>query len=50
MTLRRSTRVRKSAIQSDYIVYLRECEYNIKAEDDPEMFSQAMSCSKSDLC
>ena len=48
-TLRRSTRVRKSAIPNDYIVYLQECEYNVGAENDPETFSQAMSCNKSNL-
>ena len=35
-TLNRSTRVRKSTIPSDYIVYLQECDYNIGAENDPE--------------
>ena len=37
--LRRSTRVRKSAIPSDYVVYLQESDYNIGAENDPETFS-----------
>ena len=36
-TLRRSTRERKSAIPSDYIVYLQETD--IGAENDPETFS-----------
>ncbi|RDX88789.1 hypothetical protein CR513_29569, partial [Mucuna pruriens] len=40
-TLRRYTRVKKLAIPSDYIVYLQESYYNIGAENDPEMFSQA---------
>ena len=39
-TLRRSTRVRKSTIPSDYIVYLQESDYNIGAENDPETFDQ----------
>ena len=42
-TLRRSTRVRKSTIPNDYIVYLQELDYNIGAENVPETFSQAMS-------
>ena len=48
-TLRRSTRVRKSAIPDDYIVYLQECEYNVGAKNDPETFSQAMNYDKSNL-
>ena len=48
-TLRRSTRVRKPAIPSDYVVYLEESDYNIGAENDPETFSQAMSCKESNL-
>jgi transposase InsO family protein len=47
--LRRSTRIRRSAIPSDYIVYLQEQDYNIGAENDPETFSQAMSCQESNL-
>ena len=46
-TLRRSTRVRKSSIPNDYIVYLQELDHNIGAENDPETFSQAMSSKKS---
>ena len=45
-TLRRSTRERKSAIPSDYIVYLQETD--IGAEKDLETFSQALSCKESD--
>ena len=45
--LRRSTHERKSAIPSDYIVYLQETD--IGAENDPETFSQALSCKESDL-
>jgi len=48
-TLRRSTRVRKSTIPSDYIVYLLESDYNIGAENNPETFDQAMSCKESNL-
>src|SRR3954468_21191683 len=48
-TLRKSTRTRKSALPSDYIVYLQESDYNIGAVNDPETFSQAMSCNESEL-
>ena len=37
--LRRSTRVRNSAILSDYVVDLQESDYNIGAEHDPKTFS-----------
>ena len=37
--LRRSTRIKRSAIPDDYIVYLQESDYNIGAADDPETFS-----------
>lgn len=47
--LRRSTRVRRSAITSDYVVYLQESDYNIGAENDPETFSHAMSSKESNL-
>ena len=46
-TLRRSTRVRKSTIPNDYIVYLQELDYNIGAENDLETFSQAMISKES---
>jgi len=48
-TLRRSTRPKRSAIPKDYVVYLQESDYNIGAENDPESFSQAMSCKESEL-
>jgi hypothetical protein len=48
-TLRRSTRTRKPAIPSDYIVYLQESDYSIGLENDPENFAQAMSCKESNL-
>ena len=35
------------AIPSDYIAYLQET--NIGAENDPEIFSQALSCKEYDL-
>ncbi|RVW84093.1 Retrovirus-related Pol polyprotein from transposon TNT 1-94 [Vitis vinifera] len=48
-TLRRSTRTKRLTIPSDYVVYLQESDYNIGAENDPESFSQAMSCKESEL-
>ena len=48
-TLRRSARMKKSAIPNDYIVYLQEFDYNIGAENDPETFLQAMNCDNSNL-
>ena len=48
-TLRRSTRARKTTIPSDYVVYLQESDYNIRAENDPETFLQAISCKESNL-
>ena len=38
LTLRRSTRVRKTTIRSDYVVYLQESDYNIGVENDPKRF------------
>ncbi|KAK4273328.1 hypothetical protein QN277_021753 [Acacia crassicarpa] len=46
-TLRRSTRPRRSAIPSEYVVYLQESDYNVGAENDPVTFSQAMNCRDS---
>ena len=48
-TLRRSTRTKRSSIPGDYVVYLQESDYNIRAKNDPESFSQAMSCKESEL-
>ncbi|KAL0446541.1 UNVERIFIED_CONTAM: putative mitochondrial protein [Sesamum latifolium] len=48
-TLRRSARIKRSAIPGDYMVYLQESEFNIVAENDPEMFSQAMISRKFNL-
>jgi hypothetical protein len=42
-TLRRSSRIRKSSIPSDYIVYIQESDFDIGEYDDPITFSQAMN-------
>ena len=41
--------MRRSAIPSDYMVYLQEMDYNIGAENDTDAFSQAMSSKESNL-
>ena len=48
-TLRRSTRVRNSAISSNYVMYLQELDYNIGAEHDLETFSQAINSKELNL-
>ena len=48
-TLRRSTKVRRSSIRDDYIVYLQELDKDPEAENDPIMFSHAMNCKEFDL-
>ena len=47
--LRRSTRVRRSAISSDYVVYLGESDYDIGHVVDPVKFSDAVTSPQSDL-
>ena len=47
--LKRSARERKSAISSDYVMYLQESNFNIGAVNDPKTFSQAMSSNESKL-
>ena len=49
ITLRRSTRERKLAISSDYVVHLQEYDIDIGVEDDPIMFSLAVGGSESTL-
>ena len=41
--LRRSSRVRKLAIPSDYVIYLQETDYMSRLNQDPISFSEAMS-------
>ncbi|XP_075111761.1 uncharacterized protein LOC142181949 [Nicotiana tabacum] len=47
--MRKSSRVQKPAISSDYVVYLQESDYDIGLRDDPCSFSQAMSGENSTL-
>ncbi|XP_075091938.1 uncharacterized protein LOC142172071 [Nicotiana tabacum] len=46
--LRKSQRVRKSAISDDYIVYLQEPDFDIGLNKDPILYSQAMESNESD--
>jgi transposase InsO family protein len=41
--LRRSSRISRPAIPSDYVVYLQEYDFDVGPKDDPKLFSQAMS-------
>ena len=45
--LRKSTKERRFAIFSDYIVYLRESDFDVGLDNDPKLFSQTMSRNKS---
>jgi len=47
--LRRSSRIIRLAISSDYIVYLQESDFDVGPKDDPNSFSQAMSGEHSTL-
>ncbi|RDX85000.1 hypothetical protein CR513_33870, partial [Mucuna pruriens] len=40
---------KKTAIPSDYVVYIQELDYNIGAKNNSETFSQAMSSKESNL-
>jgi hypothetical protein len=41
--LRRSFRIMRSTIPSDYFVYLHESDFDVESKDDPKLFSQAMN-------
>ncbi|TXG47810.1 hypothetical protein EZV62_027104 [Acer yangbiense] len=45
--LRRSHRVRRSAIPDDYIVYLQEHDFDLGVDDDPITYGQDVQSSKS---
>ncbi|GJV65502.1 retrovirus-related pol polyprotein from transposon TNT 1-94 [Tanacetum coccineum] len=49
ITLNKPARVRKSAIPSDYIVYLHETDFDIGIDNDPVSFSQAIKGDKSEM-
>nr|XP_009803862.1 PREDICTED: uncharacterized protein LOC104249184 [Nicotiana sylvestris] len=48
MPLRKSQRVRKSAILDDYVVYLQESDFDIGLNKDPVLFSQVIKSNESD--
>ncbi|XP_031255335.1 uncharacterized protein LOC116113315 [Pistacia vera] len=48
-TLRRSTRIKKSVVPTDYVVYMQESDCDIGVEDDLNTFIQAIDSSKSKL-
>jgi len=47
--LRKSYRIRRSTILSDYVVYLPESDVDIGHKDDPNFFSHAMNGENSAL-
>jgi hypothetical protein len=47
--LRKSYRIRRSAILSDHVVYLPESDVDIGHKDNPKLFSHAMSGENSTL-
>ena len=47
--VRRSTRERRSAIPSDYLVYIGEKDYDIGFVADPITYAEAVSCPQSEL-
>ena len=42
IALRMSQRERRSAISDDYVVYLKESEFDLGIDEDPVSFSQAI--------
>ena len=48
IVLRKSQRQRKSTIFNDYVVYLQESEFDLGIDNDPVLFSQAISNDNSD--
>ena len=49
VNVRKSLRIRKSTISSNYLAYLRESDFDVGPKDDPSSFLQAMSGSNSTL-
>jgi hypothetical protein len=47
--LRKSFRIGRPTISTDYVVYLQEFDFGVGPKDDPNMFSQAMSGDNSTL-
>ncbi|KAM1705943.1 hypothetical protein ACFX2K_028156 [Malus domestica] len=49
VVIRKSTRIKKPAISSDYVVFLQESDYDVGPLNDPCLFSQAMNGPNSNL-
>ena len=49
VVIRKSTRIKKPVISSDYVVFLQECDYDVGPLNDPCSFSQAMNGPNSNL-
>jgi len=47
--LKRSSRISRPTISSDYVVYLQEFDFDVVHKDDPKLFSQVMSRDNSTL-
>jgi len=47
--LRKSYRIRRSTILSDYVVYLPESDVDVGRKNDPKLISHAMSGDNSTL-
>ena len=43
----RSSRIRRSTISDDYVVYLQECDYDIGMKDDPVSFKDTINSDDS---
>ena len=43
--LKRSQRIRKSAISSDYVVYLQEHEFDVGYTSDPSTYQESITSS-----
>ena len=43
------TRIRRSAISGDYIIYLHECDYDIGIKDVPVSFKDAINSDDYEL-
>ena len=48
ITLSKPVRVRKPTISDDYLVYLKESDFDCGIDEDPVSFSQAINSDKSD--
>lgn len=47
LKLRRSSRIRRPTTPSDYVVYLKESDFNVRPKDNPSSFLQTKSGNNS---